>query len=205
MDYKTLKETDKKIGITKIIIMLGAGIMLLLFEFGGSNSSGNSNVGQNSGDCIGCGDSTTGSFVSGYATQDNADNEFINSMENKIRDMLLCMDSIEEANVFITLKSGSRKVVLTETPYNKSDTTESDKNGGSRVTSNEDKSYNTVYVTDENGNEIPYVVSVNTPEILGIAVAVKGSIGITEKDNIIKMINTLTGIGINNISIINTN
>ena len=62
-----------------------------------------------------------------------------------------------------------------------------------------------MYVTDENGNEIPYVVSVNTPEILGIAVAVKGSIGITEKDNIIKMINTLTGIGINNISIINTN
>ena len=193
MDYKKLKEAVKKIGITKIIIMLGAGIMLLLFEFGGSNSSGNSNVGQNTGDSIGSGDSTTGSFVSGYATQDNADNEFINSMENKIRDMLLCMDSIEEANVFITLKSGSRKVVLTETPYNKSDTTESDKNGGSRVTSNEDKSYNTVYVTDENGNEIPYVVSV------------KGSIGITEKDNIIKMINTLTGIGINNISIINTN
>ena len=52
---------------------------------------------------------------------------------------------------------------------------------------------------------MPYVVSVYTPEIMGVAVAIKGNITVENKENIIRTINTLTGIGINNISVIITN
>ena len=54
-------------------------------------------------------------------------------------------------------------------------------------------------------NEVPYVVSVYAPEIMGVAVAIKGNISMENKENIIRTVNTLTGIGINNISVIITN
>ena len=62
----------------------------------------------------------------------------------------------------------------------------------------------TVYAVDSEGNEIPYVVSVSSPEILGVAVTVTGNISSKDIENIINMIETLTNIGKNNIMVISS-
>lgn len=195
MDYKKIVNSIKNIGITKLVILFAMGILLLIFEFGGDDSKNNNE--QNN-------------TVSEEKEKTNnqsevSDIDFVKSMEEKIKTMVQLVEGVDKADVFISIKSGSRKVVLTETPYNKSDTVENDKNGGSRVIKSEDKNYNTVYESDKDGNEVPYVVSVYAPEIMGVAVAIKGNISMENKENIIRTVNTLTGIGINNISVIITN
>ncbi|MDE6209122.1 MAG: hypothetical protein K2M73_05530 [Lachnospiraceae bacterium] len=200
MDLKKIVDAIKSIGMPKILLLLGAGILLVSFEFAGNDKENSAEYGT---------EALNGMAVSSNtynitSSMDFNDNEYVNSIEKKIGDMIKCIATVEDAKVFLTIKTGSRRVVLTETPYNKSDTTETDKNGGNRVVNNEDKNYNTVYITDENGNEVPYVVTVNAPEILGIAVAVTGNITASDKEDIIKTINTLTGVGINNISVIIT-
>ena len=200
MDLKKIVDAIKSIGMPKILLLLGAGILLVSFEFTGNDKENSAEYGT---------EALNGMAVSSNtynitSSMDFNDNEYVNSIEKKIGDMIKCIATVEDAKVFLTIKTGSRRVVLTETPYNKSDTTETDKNGGNRVVNNEDKNYNTVYITDENGNEVPYVVTVNAPEILGIAVAVTGNITASDKEDIIKTINTLTGVGINNISVIIT-
>lgn len=195
MDYKKIVMFIKNIGITKLAILFGLGILLLTLEFGGDNSDKNEGKGNND-------EAVT---VQDKRTDEINDDEFVKNMEDKIKTMVQLVDGVEKADVFVTIKSGSRKIVLTETPYNKSDTTENDKNGGNRTITSEDRSYNTVYESDGDGNEIPYVVSVHTPELMGVAVAIKGSISVESKESIMRTINTLTGIGINNISVIITN
>lgn len=195
MDYKKIVGFVKNIGIGKLILLFGMGILLMTLEFGGKDNSNSdeekNNLNKNTQETNSAGGTS--------------DNQFVKDMEEKIEAMVQLVAGVEKAEAFITIKSGSRKVVLTETPYNKSDTTENDKNGGNRVIKSEDRNYNTVYESDKDGNEVPYVVSVYTPEIMGVAVAIKGNITGENKENIIRTINTLTGIGINNISVIITN
>ena len=195
MDYKKIAGFVKNIGIGKLLLLFGMGILLMTLEFGGKDNSNSdeekNNLSKNTQEINSAGEIS--------------DNQFVKDMEEKIEVMVQLVAGVEKAEAFITIKSGSRKVVLTETPYNKSDTTENDENGGNRVIKSEDRNYNTVYESDKDGNEVPYVVSVYTPEIMGVAVAIKGNITVENKENIIRTINTLTGIGINNISVIITN
>ena len=195
VDYKKIAGFVKNIGIGKLLLLFGMGILLMTLEFGGKDNSNSdeekNNLNKNTQETNSAGEIS--------------DNQFVKDMEEKIEAMVQLVAGVEKAEAFITIKSGSRKVVLTETPYNKSDTTENDKNGGNRVIKSEDRNYNTVYESDKDGNEVPYVVSVYTPEIMGVAVAIKGNITVENKENIIRTINTLTGIGINNISVIITN
>ena len=195
MDYKKIVGFVKNIGIGKLILLFGMGILLMTLEFGGKDSS-NGNEEKNKPD---------ENTLETNSESEISDSQFVRNMEEKIEAMVQLVAGVDKAEAFITIKAGSRKVVLTETPYNKSDTTENDKNGGNRVIKNEDRNYNTVYESDKDGNEVPYVVSVYTPEIMGVAVAIKGNITVENKENIIRTINTLTGIGINNISVIITN
>lgn len=195
MEYKKIVGFVKNIGIRKLILLFGMGILLMTLEFGGKDSS-NGNKEENKPD---------ENTLETNSESEISDSQFVRNMEEKIEAMVQLVAGVDKAEAFITIKAGSRKVVLTETPYNKSDTTENDKNGGNRVIKNEDRNYNTVYESDKDGNEVPYVVSVYTPEIMGVAVAIKGNITVENKENIIRTINTLTGIGINNISVIITN
>lgn len=200
MDLKKIVDAIKSIGMPKILLLLGAGILLISFEFSGDDKE---SLADYDTDAL-KGVTDVSNTYNIAAGMDFNDNEYVSSIEKKISDMIKCIAAVEDAKVFLTIKTGSKRVILTETPYNKSDTTETDRNGGNRVVTNEDKDYNTVYITDESGNEVPYVVTVNAPEILGIAVAVTGNITISDKEDIIKTINTLTGVSINNISVIIT-
>ena len=181
----------EKIGVVKCIMLLGCGVALLVLSSSGDstkNKSSTDNVDNN---------------IQGYEVEGSGDQEYVKNMEAKITEMIVGLNNVDSAKVFITLKSGSKKIVLTETPYSKSNTNESE-NDKEKSVINEDKNYNTVYAVDSEGNEIPYVVSVSSPEILGVAVTVTGNISSKDIENIINMIETLTNIGKNNIMVISS-
>ena len=190
-ENKKIFETIKKIGVLRLGIILAVGIFLVALETGGTDEL-NNNILTNT-------ENTTSIADIDYT---KLEKEYVAELENKIKSIILTVSGVTQARVYITLEGGIRKVTLTETPYSNSSTTESDKNGGTRIANDEEKSFNTVYTKDENGNEEPFIVCVKMPEVKGVAVSIKGTVSVTDKKNIIDMINVLTGIGINNISVI---
>lgn len=190
-DYKFLFDTVKKIGVWKVGLILVAGIFLISTEFQGSSNNENKEISNN-----------VNSISSSYVESDYSEKEYVSDMEKKIEDMIVSMKNVKTAKVYITIEGGSKKIVLTEAPYSVSNTKENDKNGGERIINDEEKNYNTVYVKNENGKEEPFIVCVKMPEIKGVAVSLEGNITATDEKNIIDMINALTGVGINNITVI---
>ena len=180
----------EKIGVVKCVMLLGCGVALLVLSSSGDSKKNKSSIDNNNN-------------IQEYELEGSSDQEYVKNMEAKITEMVVGLNNVDSAKVFITLKSGSKKIVLTETPYSKSSTNESE-NDKEKSIINEDKNYNTVYAVDSEGNEMPYVVSVSSPEILGVAVTVTGNISAKDIENIINMIETLTNIGKNNIMVISS-
>ena len=60
-------------------------------------------------------------------------------------------------------------------------------------------SQQTVYTVDEQGNQIPYVLSTNEPEIIGVAVCAQGGGDPTIQRNITEVIQSLFRIEANRI------
>ena len=191
-DYKNIFETVKKIGIWKVVILLMVGVLLLMIEIGDTGEKNNGETKNDNPDDI----------SKQIDCIEYSEEKYVSELESKIKKMITSMERVSEAEVYVTIEGGIRKIVLTETPYNISNTTENDKNGGTRVINEEEKNYKTVYIKDENGNEEPFIVCIKMPEVKGVAVSVKGNVSAVDEKNIIDMINALTGVGINKISVI---
>ena len=115
--------------------------------------------------------------------------------------MLESMEGVGAVEVMVTIKSTKEKIVLTESPYNKSTLKESDAQGGQRESYEESKESNTVYVTNENGDTVPYVINEIMPEIEGVAIIAKGGDSSAVKEKIINVVKSLFDIDVNKISI----
>jgi len=139
-------------------------------------------------------------------TQQNAEisynmEQYENDLEKRLKELLEKIDGVGAVEVMVTIKNTKEKVVLTENPYNKSSLSETDSEGGSRVSQEESKDSNTVYVTDDNGNTVPYVINEIMPEIEGVAIVAKGGDSLVVKEKIINVVKSLFDVDANKISI----
>ena len=100
-------------------------------------------------------------------TQENVAADYCTYTEQKIRNMIVKINGITDAQVYLTLKSGREDVVLKESSGEREEV---------------------VYGRDETGGQTPYVIKENEPEIEGIAVIVKGD---ASPENILKITNML--------------
>ena len=174
----------KKIGIPKLILIGVLGILLISLEFGGDSNKEEDENNKN---------------VTVSDDYYDAD-EYCESLEKKIKSVIEKIEGVSGVEVCVTLKNSSNKVVLTETPYKiNSDGTSSD---GSKNIISEEKNYNTVYEEDKQGKKVPYVVTYNYPDVKGVAVGITSTLTIDVKEKIINVVSTLTGVTVNNISVI---
>jgi stage III sporulation protein AG len=127
--------------------------------------------------------------------------EYIKMQENRLKSILSRIDGAGEIYVMITAKKGTSKDILKDTSINYEDTTEIDSAGGERKIYTYSENTQTIYVTDENGNTYPYVLSENAPEIEGVAVVTSGNVSATVRQKIINVIKALFDIEINKISV----
>lgn len=147
-----------------------------------------------------------GTLTSGSTTQGNemADDivtgedyytygDYVAYMEDKVARVLSGMDQVGNAEVVITLKSSSEKIVEKDTPITRSNTDEQDSQGGSRVISSVDTGESTIYVT-ESGKSTPYVVKTTSPQVEGVLVVCEGAGEGSVSKNITDAIEVLFGI-----------
>lgn len=152
------KITLKDIGMDKLLLILMAGVVLVIFSFPGTNKD------------------TSDEQQQTYATVNSSvtDDTYEALMEKRLENVLSKVDGVGKVQVMITLKSSSEKVVKSDQPYTKSTTVETDSEGGSRSVTEISQSDTTVYMEDDEGNSVPYVVKELEPEIQGVAIIAQG-------------------------------
>lgn len=177
-----------------IIVLLGVLFMVIAIPVdtagtGGKSTSGNNNnssyqtentgtgyqAGGIAGYTAGYGETTTsgtgGSTGTGYVWEQE---QYIKEMEAKAESLLSGVSGAGQVKVMITLRASSEQVVEKDMPVTRSQTSEQDSQGGSRMVSEFATEDATVY-RKGNGYEEPYVVKTLSPSVEGVVVVAEGA------------------------------
>ncbi len=144
------KLTLKEIGTDKLILIGVAGIALVLLSF----PSNESNKTDSSNDI--------------NVVQETKAADYCTDSEERLKNIIEKIEGVDSAEVMITLKTSSEKIVLKDNPYEQEKGQENER----YVYSD-----SSVIITDAEGNSMPYVVKELEPEIEGIAVVYTGKSG----------------------------
>lgn len=96
------------------------------------------------------------------------------AMEARLEQILEGMAGAGKVSVMITFASSQELVVEKDRPLTRSNTTESDSEGGSRNIYQTESGETTVYITQGTDSE-PYVVKTLTPKVEGVLIAAEGA------------------------------
>lgn len=175
-----------------IIVLLGVLLMVIAIPVdtagtGGKSASGinnnrsyqtkNTGTGYQAGGTAAytaAGDGTAGydeTAGTGYMWEQE---QYIRKMEAKAESLLSGVNGAGQVKVMITLRASSEQVVEKDMPVTRSQTSEQDSQGGSRMVSEFTTEDATVY-RKGNGYEEPYVVKTLSPSVEGVVVVAEGA------------------------------
>lgn len=112
-------------------------------------------------------------------------------LEKRLTEVLSCVEGVGKTKVMITIKATGEKLVLKETPYTRSETSENDSEGGSRDVKELSQSDAAVYIEGNDGSRTPYVVQETNPRIEGVIVIAEGGGDIYTVKEIIEAVSAL--------------
>ncbi len=113
-------------------------------------------------------------------------------LEGKLKNVLSMIEGVGNAEVVVTLKNSSEKIVDKEYSRTENQLEEADNTGGTRISSEQSYEENTVLVGEDNGT--PYVLQEIVPEIEGILVVAEGADSAVIEEKITDALAALFGI-----------
>ena len=175
-----------------IIVLLGVLLMVIAIPVDTAGTGGKSASGRNDNSSYQTKNTGTGYQASGTAAYTAAGDgtagydetagtgyvweqeQYINEMEAKAESLLSGVNGAGQVKVMITLRASSEQVVEKDMPVTRSQTSEQDSQGGSRMVSEFVTEDATVY-RKGNGYEEPYVVKTLSPSVEGVVVVAEGA------------------------------
>lgn len=134
--------------------------------------------------------------------QEEACSSYADYQEKRLSDTLSAIEHVGRVKVMVTVSATSKSVVEKDSNIVRSTTTETDSQGGARNINNVESSETTLYTKDEAGREVPYVVQVYEPEIMGVVVVAQGAGTGNVNSDISEAIQALFGIEAHKIKIV---
>lgn len=95
-------------------------------------------------------------------------------LSKQVEDILKYMEGVGRVRVLVTMETSGEAIVEKDSPYSRTNTLETDSEGGSRNISDMENQEETVYITDSQGNKTPYVVKEMAPLVKGVVVVAEG-------------------------------
>ena len=95
-------------------------------------------------------------------------------LEQKLENVLEGVSGVGKVTVMVTLQSSEELIVEKDAPVSRSNTTETDSEGGNRIVSQVDTQETTIYRTEGSDSE-PYVVKTILPKVEGVLVVAQGA------------------------------
>lgn len=133
------------------------------------------------------------------------EDDYVAALEKKLKEVLSKVDGVGKVEVMITLKSSAEKVVEKDIPNTRSEVTETDSEGGERITKESTSTETTVYVQEENGGSSPYVIKELEPKIGGVIVIAEGGGNPVAARNISEAIMALFEVEVHKIKVMKMN
>ena len=175
-----------------IIVLLGVLFMVIAIPVDTAGTGGKSTSGRNDNSSYQTKNTGTGYQAGGTAAYTAAGDgtagydetagtgyvweqeQYIKEMEAKAESLLSGVNGAGQVKVMITLRASSEQVVGKDMPVTRSQTSEQDSQGGSRMGSEFATEDATVY-RKGNGYEEPYVVKTLSPSVEGVVVVAEGA------------------------------
>lgn len=175
-----------------IIVLLGVLLMVIAIPVDTAGTGGKSASGSNNNRSYQTKNTGTGYQAGGTAAYTAAGDgtarydetagtgymweqeQYIKEMEAKAESLLSGVNGAGQVKVMITLRASSEQVVEKDMPVTRSQTSEQDSQGGSRMVSEFATEDATVY-RKGNGYEEPYVVKTLSPSVEGVVVVAEGA------------------------------
>ncbi len=176
----------------QIAIIFACGVLLLLLSSEGLFNSGSEDKTDTS--------STSQPPVN--IQNNEGGQEYTDRLENKLKQILSKVKNVGQVEVMITVKSSKERVTLKDEPYESQTTKEQDSAGGSRESTNINKKEETVIVSSETGENVPYVVKEIEPEIEGILVIAEGASSSTVETEIVEAVMVLFDVPAHKIKVV---
>lgn len=120
--------------------------------------------------------------------------------QKELKELLGKIEDVGAVDVKIYFKSGEVKVPAIEVTSQESITEENDSSGGTR-TNNQLTDGSKVVMAVDGGNNEPYILQVNKPEITGVLVVAEGATSSKVKYDIQVAVSSLYGISIDKVNV----
>ncbi len=191
---------EKKPGKDQCLILILIGVLLCVIALPVKKSDSKSDISNIIDDTI---DNHIPSDMAGEdVCLTDAEASYAGYWENKLEDALKDVDGVGRVKVLINLRESEHRIVEKDGPEMYSEMTETDSAGGSRTTGETKTEKNTIYTTNESGQEVPYVVMTVAPTVEGVVVIAQGAGMQSVQENIIEAIQVLFDIEANKIKIV---
>ena len=201
-----------------LVILILTGILLLVIAWpveetvsNENNASGLWDRGNTNIDNNFLQDSDSGNFhksvseaEQGYMVEMGVLQEeyIVGKLEQRLEEILASMQGVGRVKVMITLVSSGEKVVEKDIPLERNNIVENDSQGGNRNTNEMYSQEETVYITNAEGDKIPYVIKENSAVVEGVSVVCEGGNLTLVQKNISDVIQALFGIEAHKIKVV---
>lgn len=192
----------KKPGKDQCLIFILAGILLCVIMWPVKSPETKSDLSNMLDDTIGIKESVSQQTADSWMVENETGSDYVSYWEDKLENILCCVEGAGKVKVMITLKESEQKIVEKDGPEEMSDVVESDATGGQRATGESRIEKTTIYTTDENGNSVPYVIKTIPPMVEGVVVIAQGADQLLVRQNIIEVIQVLFDIDMNKITVV---
>lgn len=196
-DKEKKKVAWKDIGISKLLIMLFAGILLILISFADFSGDGKKS-GINQDTTV----QQTSSHNGGVGEITLTEENYAKMLQERLKSTLALAKNVGKVEVMITLKASGEKIILVEKERKSSVSKETDSQGGNREVTEESHSEPVIYIKGSDGSMIPYTVKETMPEIEGVVVIAEGGGDSVTVSNIIDAVMALFDVPIHKIKVL---
>lgn len=166
------KELCGKIGKDRFLILIIGGLLLLVITYplpsGSDGKSGQNGTGKNAVSQK----SETAAPESGQEIKGSGD--YAAKTEARLAEILSNVSGAGKVKVFISFGDYGTNVVEKDVSYTRNNEDRSGTDIQNTSTVNTENTETTVYTSDENGNEVPFVRKIMTPKVEGVLVVAEG-------------------------------
>ena len=130
----------------------------------------------------------------------NIKEEYEEEQKEELKSILESMSGVGEVRVMISFKSGESKALAYDSSKQTVSTEEKDNEGGTRV-SNQINDGSTVVMTNEGGDNEPFIVETYKPKVEGIMILAEGAKDSKIKYDIQKAVSSLYGLSAEKVNV----
>lgn len=136
-----------------------------------------------------------------YANTGFSEDEYRKKLEKELAEILENTYGVGKVRTMITLANSPEIVIEKDNRYSRSQTNETDSEGGSRITTQMEEQESTIYKTEGNSS-VPYVVKTTFPKVRGVVVVAQGAGKGSVDKNITEVVQALFDLEANEVKVV---